>query len=1095
MMKRMALRDLPLICVLAAGVLSAQVTVREDKLSLSLWNEGPPDPNPQFSFFSNDIFPNYPYPIRVQVNKTGHAEQFREIVLENEYLSCRVAPDLGGHLAGCTDKITGREVFYANPAVRRAGDGQRGSFFPMGIESSFPIAHSRVSGSPVDFAWSNRDGVGRVIVEDTDRVSGMQWRVEFILRQGVAVLEQHVTLHNGSLARRGYHWWANAAIELDDPHLRFVYPVKWMLPHNDQPMTSWPLSATGVDLSDVANYKDQTGWFAHGSHEPWMAVYKPKFRAGVAHYANADDVSGKKLWLWGESDKFVKENLTENFNSYVEMQAGLFETQPEFAFLIPEASRSFTHYWIPFHDLGGISRATTDAVVNLARTGKAVRVELEATHAVKGARIRFSAGDGKPAVFEANADLDPRAVWSKSLDPAPSRLTVDVSTAAGEVILHHVEGEYDGLAFDRNARNPEPQPPSGKLTSESAYLERGLFDEQRDETAAAWGEYLAGLEKFPNSEPLIKAAGRTAFLLSRYDDVVKLLAPLVSRPLAYHPEDQYYYGVASAKTGAIQQAKAALAKAAGDPAWGTAARVQLALLAAREHDLNAALETIQPLAASSGATVWTGAFEVALLRRAGKTEAARQRLQFWSDRDPANNMIRVERVLLGDGDDPALWEHLAGDPERVLNLVDRYLEMGAAEDALKLLDRRYPAVPAIEMEPGTALPQDNPLIAYYRGYCRSLLGQKGDSDFTAAGSLSTQYVFPHRASSYAVLKAAIAANNSDAAAHDLLGDLYFNSLDADHAIAEWRQALALKSDLPALARNLGRALLDVKGDNGAARAVLLQGARMNPGDTEITQALDRAGANSAPARRFTIPQVNVASLRNATPAVSPAEPRAPKALPVPPAASGDIASTALIRSILQPDQAASMFTPGNFPKEKQPDAVRRAYIEVQLQRLLSMAGSHRCGDALAGLVTLGDEDGNLAFTLYGFGSYMKAPHFQYFEGVIAALCGDERAARKFWSKLPKPGPVMSAEDAFSWLALLRTNSEEAKPKMAAAIETLTKRLSAGESSGDLVFAAGVLLVAAGQREQGSALLERAARAPEPMVQYLSLAALRGVSRN
>src|SRR5581483_9896670 len=117
----------------------------------------------------------YPYPVRTVANKISHPQQFREVVLENEYLSCRILPDVGGHLHGCTDKITGREVFYANPAVRHAGVGPRGSFVPMGIESSFPIAHSRVSTSPVDFAYSNRDGVGRVIVEDTDRVSGMQW--------------------------------------------------------------------------------------------------------------------------------------------------------------------------------------------------------------------------------------------------------------------------------------------------------------------------------------------------------------------------------------------------------------------------------------------------------------------------------------------------------------------------------------------------------------------------------------------------------------------------------------------------------------------------------------------------------------------------------------------------------------------------------------------------------------------------------------------------------------------------------------------------------------------------------------------------------
>ncbi len=243
----MLLRCLSLLAF--ALTLNAQnnaVQVREDKLTLLTYDEGSPDPNPQFVALSEGWFPNYPYTIRTAIDKIGHPMQWREVVLENEYLSCRVMPDLGGHLHGCTDKITGKEIFYANPTVRRTGENPRNTFIAMGIESSFPIAHSRVDSSPVDYAWSLRDGVGRVIVEDTDRSTGMEWRDEFILRPGSAVLEQRVTLYNGSPARRGYQWWANAAVELDDPHLRVVYPVKWMLPHGDGPMTSWPVNDAGA---------------------------------------------------------------------------------------------------------------------------------------------------------------------------------------------------------------------------------------------------------------------------------------------------------------------------------------------------------------------------------------------------------------------------------------------------------------------------------------------------------------------------------------------------------------------------------------------------------------------------------------------------------------------------------------------------------------------------------------------------------------------------------------------------------------------------------------------------------------------------------
>jgi tetratricopeptide (TPR) repeat protein len=1049
---------LALAWMVASPVLCAQgdgVRVREERLTLPTYNEGSPDPNPQFSSFYRDYFPNYPYAIRTPVNRIRHMVQWRVIVLENEYLTCRVIPDLGGHLHGCTDKITGREVFYANPSVRRGTENARGAFIATGIESSFPIAHSRVDSSPVDFAYSEGGGIGRAVVEDTDRVSGMEWRLEFILRPGSAVLEQRVTLHNASAARRGYHWWANAAIELDDPHLRFVYPVKWMLPHGAGSATPWPVNAAGVDLSDAANHKTQLGLFAHGSREPWMAVYKPAFRSGVAHYADPNEVRGKKLWLWGAEDKYVKERLTENSNSYVEMQAGVFETQPEFAFLLPGEVKTFTHFWIPFHDMGGISRATPDVVLNLRRIDRRAVLELNATHAMRGARLRLL--DGARMVVEARVDLDPKVVCRKALDGAPAPLTVEVVDPSGTVVLHHVEGEYDAAPFDAKAKNPEPAAPSDSSGSEAGILALGEYNEQRDQFAFAWHDYEAGLGKFPGSVSLAKAAGRVAFTLNRFDDAIRLLAPVAAKNRD-DAEAAYYYGAALASTGRSADARVSLTGATQDPRWAPAARLQLALMAAREGDVAAAVPLIQALAADAAAATRTGALEVAILRRAGRTDAAKQRLRFWQERDPADNMLRVERLLVGGGDDPSLWSHLAADPERVLNLVDLYFQIGAFDDGLKLLDRRYPSVPTNETEPGAVLPQDHPLVAYYRGFCRVKLGQDPSADFKAAGALSTLYVFPNRTSSYPVLKAALAQNDADAVAHSLLGNLYFDSLRTDLAIAEWRKALGLKPDLPALHRNLGRALLDINKDPAAALPVLQGGRQMDPDDSEIVEALKRTGARDT--------------------ALS-AE------------AGSKLANRALVRSVLDPDGAGSLFTADNFPKDKQPDTVRRAYIEVQLQRLLVRSHTGECSDALARLEKLGEEGHNLGFTFHGFGALMKPAHFQYYMGVIESACGAGKAAQKRWEKLSKTTePIGSIDYVFPYLASWRLGEVEVRQKIAAAVQAVQSSRPADDSRMDLVFAQGMLEVAAGQHEEGGARLQKSAKAADPLIQYLSLVALR-----
>jgi predicted Zn-dependent protease len=1051
-----------MLAPLALRAEDASVRVREGRLALSTYDEDAPDPNPPFPAFSSDASSNYPYTNRRPVGQVRHTEQWRVIILENEYLTCRVLPDLGGHLYGCTDRTTGREIFYANPAIR-SGPGDARAFIATGIESSFPIAHSRVGSSPVDFAYSDRDGIGTVTVEETDRVSGMEWRVEFILRPGSAVLEQRVTLHNASAARRGYHWWANAAVELDDPHLRFVYPAKWMLPHGPGAMTPWPVTEGGIDLSDVANHKTQVGLFAHGSREPWMAVYKPSFRSGVVHYADPDQVRGKKLWLWGSNDRFVKEHLTENFNSYVEMQAGLFETQPEFAFLLTGEVKTFTHYWIPFHGLGGISRATRDAVLNLQRTDRGALLELHATHTMHGVELRVRAG--AQTVLETQADLDPKIAYTKAFAAAPPPLTIDVVDPSGAVVLHHVEGQYDASPFDPKAKDPAPAAPSDTPGSEAAVLAGGEYLEQRDQFRHAWNNYRTGIEKHPESTALAMAAGRTAFLLNRDDDAIRLLAPLVTRG-GDNAEAAYFYGTALAAAGRDTDARTALSGVSPSSPWGLAARLQLARIAARTGEFSNAVALIQALAAQSHAAVHTGALEVAILRRAGRADPARERLRFWREQDPADNMLRVEQVLLGGGDDPSLWSHLASDPERVLNLVDRYLELGAFEDALSLLDRRYPSVPASQAEPGAVAPQAHPLVAYYRGFCRLKLGQDPGVDFKAASTLPTRYVFPNRASSYPVLKAAVAYRDTDAAAHALLGDLYFYSIETDRAIAEWRKALALKPDLPALHRNLGRALLDVKEDPVAALSVLQEGRRLDPEDPEISEALTRLGK--------TLPA-----------AVSP------RAQELPTEASGQLADRALVRSALDPDGAIALFTATTFPKDKQPDAVRRAYIEVELQRLLVRAHNGQCSEALDGLWTLGAEDKGLAFTFYGFGAFIKSPHFQYFMAEIESACGAGKAAQKRWGKIARTSqPIDSIDYAFPLLATRRLGESDAQRNIAAAVQAARSRTPADGSRMDLVFSQGVLQLAAGQTEEGAALLQQAAKADDPLVRYLSLVTLR-----
>ena len=105
--------------------------------------------------------------------------------------------------------------------------------------------------SPVDFAYATSvDGSASVSVGNIDRVYGMQWGVEMILRPGSTLLEERVTLYNRSDVRHRYYWWNNAGIQVwDDSHIE--YPMKFAASHGFTEVRPWPISSDGSNSSVI----------------------------------------------------------------------------------------------------------------------------------------------------------------------------------------------------------------------------------------------------------------------------------------------------------------------------------------------------------------------------------------------------------------------------------------------------------------------------------------------------------------------------------------------------------------------------------------------------------------------------------------------------------------------------------------------------------------------------------------------------------------------------------------------------------------------------------------------------------------------------
>lgn len=959
---------------LLSSMTTAQVRVWQGTLALPTYEEGTPDPNPPFDQYANSRF-NYPYTLRNNLTdrRTGHA--WRAVYMENEYLKCSVLPDLGGHLYTCTDKISGQPMFYANPSIKKAAISYRGAWAAFGIEFNFPVSHNWVSLSPVDFAFGQKnDGSAFVVVGNVDRVYGMQWSVELVLRPHSTVLEQRVTLNNRSDVRHRFYWWNNAGVEVWDDS-RIQYPMRFTASHGFREVAPWPIEADGTDLSVIKNQtKGPVSVFVHGSREPFMGVWHPHTNTGTAHFADYAALPAKKIWSWGTDPDGLdwRKTLSDNNSAYVEIQAGLFRNQETYAFLEPRQTISFSEFWMPVRGIGGISRANLAGVVHLGRQDNALVVGLNVNEVVPGATLRVSLGDHD--VFHEKADLTPQSTWKHEVTNADpqQKYTFELLDKTGAVLIRQTEGQYDWTPVEQVHVGPQPhyQMPNPERRKEDDWLQLGNQQELDGNVLAAMQMYQDALSRYPESFELRKAAGRLAAGLLRFDEAQRFLEPVQARNTS-DPEISYYLGIAYDGLGQSREARESYESAARMPEFRAAGALKLAELWAREGNLQKAEANLQ-LATDAAADDVRAAEElIAVLRAESQKEKAQKLGEEWLARFPQNYFL-LEQV--GQPDLP----HLANDANRVLNIASEYMRLGMYPQALEVLSRNYPPSVADESEPGQLHPDKHPLVAYYRGYCREKMGQSGSEDYSAGEKLSTAYLFPSRAEDLQVLTAALKGNPQDASAHYLLGTLYFSKGLTDQALAEWDEARKLNPRIPVLHASLGRALLHIKNDPEEALQVFQEGLPTDRENVALYTGIDQA---LSILRRPS--QERVAALQQ-----YPDQANMPTSLVY-----------ELILNLAEAgefEKATALFHNRFFQREEGGTNVRQVWLEVQIRYALALAQRGQCSEAIKLVDHIGEPVPDLVFTHDGLEPFLRSARMSYLVGDVYKTCNfPEKAEASF----------------------------------------------------------------------------------------------------
>lgn len=354
----------------------------EQQIALPTYPVQQPDPNPMFlekrvyQGSSGKVYPN-PFTDRVALEKVN--ANYRAIFLENEFILLKILPEIGGRIHAGLDKTNQYDFFYRQNVIKPALVGLLWPWISGGVEFNWPQHHRPSTYMPVHAAIEKAaDGSCTVWLSEHDPMERMKGMVGICLRPGRAVVEARVRLYNRTPLAQTFLWWANVAVRVHEQYQAFFPPdVTFVADHAKRAVSSYPVARNeyyGVDYrpgTDISWYKNipvPTSYMVTKSRYDFCGGYDHARQAGIVHTSNHHIAPGKKMWTWGNAEFGYAwdRNLTDEDGPYIELMAGAYtDNQPDFSWLQPYETKSFSQYWYPIQQIGPAKNANTEAAVNL----------------------------------------------------------------------------------------------------------------------------------------------------------------------------------------------------------------------------------------------------------------------------------------------------------------------------------------------------------------------------------------------------------------------------------------------------------------------------------------------------------------------------------------------------------------------------------------------------------------------------------------------------------------------------------------------------------------------------------------------------------
>ena len=854
----------------AGAVQVDEVRCWEEEVVIPTYPLQDADPNPMFlekrvyQGSSGKVYPN-PFTDRVSVEKQD--QRYRAIFLENEYVQLMILPAIGGRIHAGLDKTNGYDFFYRQHVIKPALVGLLGPWISGGVEFNWPQHHRPSTFMPVHAMIEKlNDGSCTVWLSEHDPMSRMKGMVGISLGPDCSAVEAKVRLYNRTPLPQTFLWWANVAVRVHDEYQAFFPPdVTFVADHAKRAITSFPLAhdryygvdySPGTDISWYRNIPVPTSYMVTESKYDFFGGYDHARQAGLVHTSNHHAAPGKKLWTWGNAEFGYAwdRNLTDEDGPYVELMAGAYtDNQPDFSWLHPYETKTFSQFWYPIQKIGPAKNANRQVAINLEFADGTVRVGVAVT---RPRAVRVILSRNKEPALDMEVSLAPDLPFLKEIEadgtpPEKHKLCVR-DDHGNEVITWQPGGD---TSRDLPEPATEPVAPEHISSLEELYLTGLHLEQYRHATRRPEVYWLEGLKRDAEDARLNNAMGLLSLRRGEFVEAEAHFARVVRRltarnPNPYDGEPFYNLGLAQMYQGKSAEAYEAFHKSIWNSTWCSAGNYALACISAGRGELETALEQVDASLRTNPDHLKAWGLKAALLRRLGRAQEARWVIENSQKLDPLDFRMLVERYLLSTRkeDRDALLRVLDGDVQTLLDLAFDLAWSGLAEDALILLREckaeeqfQYPMVGYTLAWLAAGLDSGTQMAAYVQ---RCL---------ATAEKVSPRYCFPARLEEMIVLKEAIARNPTGARAHYYLGNLLYDKRRYEEAITCWRRAAQLDESFSIPWRNLGIAEFNVLHDAHAADRMYAKAFAANGEDARLLYEWDqlkkRAGL-SAPEERL-----------------------------------------------------------------------------------------------------------------------------------------------------------------------------------------------------------------------------------------------------